>query len=322
MTGPMIWIDQRTGSAHRHCQDRYRVVSDGDHLILAVADGHGGRPYVRSGLGARMACAAAVEVLLNCPDPARIPGAIKDCYDGLVTRHLALRPLVDWELERLGDRPPAEAYGTTLLAALLGPDSTGLFQVGDGELYALDPHGDFFPALPEDTACVGNLTTSLASGRAHVLARFRSAWFCGPAVALLLFTDGCGGGLLRAACALADPEGPEEQLRELFRETAHGDDQTLLLFCSPVTEGEDFRAGLAENICRMEEKRRLQRQMRRDRAEYAELRSYLRLALRKAERMCSTGDPELGAYLDKLESGCRRMNELCERLEAASLRDP
>ena len=321
MTGTMVRAVRRTGSAHRHCQDRYRVISDGDRLILAVADGHGGRPYVRSGLGARMACAAAAEVLLNCPDPAQIPGAIKDRYDGLVARHLALRPLADWELERLGGRPPAEAYGTTLLAALVGPDSTGLFQLGDGDLHALDLRGDFFPALPADAACVGNLTTSLASGRDHVLAHFRAAWFPAPAAALVMFTDGCDGGLLRAVRALADPEGPEEQLRELFRETAHGDDQTLLLVCSPEADGEDFRAGLGENIRRMEEKRRLQRQERRDRAEYAELKSYLRLALRKAERMRRSGDPALGAYLDKLEPSFRRMNELRERLEPTPLRD-
>lgn len=317
MTAPLVYIFQRTGSAHRFCQDRYRVIRCGDRLILVAADGHGGRPYVRSGLGARIACAAAEAALAGQMDPAEIPAAIKDHYDALVTKHLALRPLESWELERLGDRPAAEAYGTTLLAAVITPSCTGLMQLGDGDLHALGFDGAFLSGLTEDTNCRGNLTTSLANGRDHVLARFRTAWFDQPAAAVVMFTDGCEGGLLRAVEAVAAPSGPEEELQCLLRETARGDDQTVLLACVPeITGDEEFRVALAGHLAQMREDLRRQRQKRRERVELAELENYLLLAMRKAERMSKANDPGLMEYLEKLRPSILRMNELRDLLEA------
>lgn len=316
MADHIVHIFQRTGAAHRFCQDRYRVIRHGDRLVLAAADGHGGRPYVRSSLGARIACAAAEAALTGQLDPAEIPAAIKDRYDALVARHLALRPLEGWELERLGDRPPAEAYGTTLLAALITPTRTGLVQLGDGDLHALGFDGAFLPGLAGDDNCRGNLTTSLANSRDHVLARFRTAWYEHPAAAVVMFTDGCDGGLLQAVEAVAAPSGPEQELHRLLRETSRGDDQTVLLVYAPeITGDEEFRAALAGHLARMREELRRKRQERRDRVEYSELQNYLLLALRKAERMNKANDPGLMEYLEKLRPSILRMTELRDLLE-------
>lgn len=319
MTEHIVHAIQRTGSAHRVCQDRYMVVRHGDRLVLAACDGHGGKPYVRSGLGARLACAAVKNVLTQPTLPPDIPAAIKDCYDAMVARHRAFRPLEDWELERLGSRDPAEAYGTTLLAALITPESTVLLQMGDGDLHALRTNGTFFPALPADENCQGNLTSSMANSRDCVLSHFRCARFEEPAAAVMMFTDGCDGGLLQTAGAALDLEGAEGLLRQMFRDTSRGDDQTVILACAPGSGNDEvFRTNLDKSLSRMRYDIRRRRQEARDREEFARLDNYLRLALKKAGRMLRRGDPEFEAYMDKLKPDFLRMKELQKRMRPLS----
>lgn len=47
------------------CQDSSLVYQEEDKSIIVVADGHGGKVYIRSQLGSKLACQAAVEVLKN-----------------------------------------------------------------------------------------------------------------------------------------------------------------------------------------------------------------------------------------------------------------
>lgn len=302
---------QRAGSAHRGCQDRYRVLRREDRLILLVSDGHGGRPYTRSGLGARFACAAAEAVLRKETDSDFIPAAIKDRYDAMVAKHLALRPLEDWEAERLGSLPQPAVYGATLLAAVITPTATELFQLGDGEIHALKADGTFFPGLPADGDCQGNLTTSLAHNREFALRHFRTVRYPEPAAGLMLFSDGCEGGVHQSAVGLADLPALDTHLENMLHITNHGDDQTFLLTWNPeIVDTEPFRNTLTEALQVMAEETRRKKQEMRDLEEYTQLRSYLNLAVRKARRLAQRSAPELDAYLTKLKSSYDRYMQL------------
>lgn len=305
---------RKTGSAHRVCQDRFRTVCDQDRLILIAADGHGGRPYTRSGLGARFACAAAEAALRAGIDDGSIPAAIKDRYDAMVAKHLALRPLEAWELERLGGRARREVYGATLLAAMITPDSTLLVQLGDGEIHALKEDGTFFPRLPDDSACRGNLTTSLCNSRAFALDSFRVIRYPEPAAALMMFTDGCEGGLLQAASGVADLPCLQAHLDAMLRTTNHGDDQTFLLAVDAgAVEQAAFRDTLTAALEDMKAAAKRARQEARDREDYMQLCSYMSLALRRANRMKQKNDPELEVFLQKLKPSYERYLQLQAR---------
>lgn len=308
---------QKTGSAHCTCQDRYRALRLEDRLILVVADGHGGRPYTRSALGADFGCSAAVAALREEVEGGDIPAAIKDRYDAMVAEHLACHPLEDDELERVGDLPHPVVYGTTLLAAVLTLDSTELYQLGDGEIHILKADGTFFPALPDDDGCRGNMTTSLANNREFALSHFRHARYQEPTAALMMFSDGCDGGLLRAAAGLAEPPALLAHLENMLHRTNHGDDQTFLLTYDPgIVEKDSFREGLSAALQTMRAEAKRRKREQRDWEEYKRLCSYLNLALRKANRMARRNDPELEAYMKALKPSYKRYMQLRARFGA------
>ena len=246
---------QEAGYSHRHCQDRFRLEHSENALILAVADGHGGAAYTRSGLGARFACAAAVEVLgaMDCVD---VPAAIKDRYDALVAKHLTHRPLEDWQKAHLKGDPDEAAYGTTLLAARITEDGTWLYQLGDGHILALDADGSLLPTMPEDLDCFLNRSSSLCYDRKRALRKFRTLHFPQPVAAVVLMTDGCDGGTCQALLAAAE-EAPAQLLEQMLRATASGDDQTCVLAVSDRVTPE-FREAVAATVqsLRLEAKRR------------------------------------------------------------------
>ena len=299
---------RHTGSAHRMCQDRCRMERRGDRLILTAADGHGARPFVRTGLGARFACTAAVRVLGDGLPAEDVPAAIKRRYDTMVARHLEFRPLAPWELQRLDGRPPEAAYGTTLMAVSITEAGTALYQLGDGEVHIFDADGQLMDPLPADEQCQGHLTSSLCSSKSSSLASFRMAVHPIPAAAVLMFTDGCEGGLIRAAAALTAPEILEEGLLGMFAATRHGDDQTCLAaFDAEIVSGETFQAGLHWTLDNLRAKAKHQRQEQSERAELAQLQSYLSLALQKARRMASG---ESKSYLNSLRPSVERYSML------------
>ncbi len=302
---------QNGGSRHRFCQDRYYTHRCADRLILAVCDGHGGRPYCRSGLGARFAAAAAVAVLESDIEAALIPAAIKDRYDAMVKKHLAHRPLTQREAERAGDMPHSGVYGTTVLAAVITDHGTDIYQLGDGEIRAVSKKGNFFPMLPADESCRGNLTSSLANGREFALRHFRHLHYASPIGALMLFSDGCEGGFLDTAHALTDPSRLEEGLQAMLHRTDHGDDQTFLLAYDPTAIAqESFQETLTQRIKAAREAIRRKNQIRREREEYARLAAYMNLALQKAERMRQAKDPTLQPFLTSLQPSYQRFLQL------------
>ena len=310
-----LCYQQTTGSYHRHCQDHYQIHAEADRVIAAVADGHGGRPYVRSGLGARFACAAAVKLLRAGIAAQEFPKAMKQTFDHMVKKHLEHRPLVDWEQERLDGRPAWQAYGTTLMAAVMTADKAVLFQVGDGEIHALDANGSFLQALPADENCHGNITTSLVQDMPWVLRNFRYRELPGCS-AVMLFTDGFTGAW-KMAEGLLNPEALESHVAETLRRGRHGDDQTFVMVYLPEKVRSDaFQNGLQEHIglIRTELEKRKQREVIRK--ELDELRVYLHLAMRRAEKLKEENSADYETYLQKLKPKYERYLQLQQQLES------
>lgn len=299
---------QRTGSAHELCQDRCRVFCDGNRIILSAADGHGNTAYSRSAQGAFFAANAAVEVLQNETAGADVPAAIKDRYDQQVANHLRYLPLDPQELMRLGNRPQTAAYGTTLLAVRVGADGTDVFQMGDGEIYLFGPDGTLLPELPKDEHCKGNFTSSLSYPRGKALRCFRHLHIPRIATAVMMFTDGCEGGLEKACAGLMEPEKLDACLEEMVSATDHGDDQTcLLVFDADAVAEDTFRKGLVKTLEGIREAARRERRLRRACEEFLQLQEYLTKAVNKAGRM---RPHEASAFLRTLQPDMDRYEQL------------
>ncbi len=306
---------QKRGSHHCFCQDYYVTAHHEDRMILVVSDGHGAATYTRSGWGANFACNAMVEVLQSEIAHADVPAAVKDRYDALVAEHMAEHPLADWEVERVGNDPHCAVYGATLLAACITPNGTDLYQLGDGEIHAVDESGSFLPDLPEDELCRGNLTTSIAHNREFALKHFRTMHYDAPVTAIMLMSDGCDGGFLRTANALSDTAQLENNLRAMLRATNRGDDQTVLLAYDPgAVNTEAFRHGLTDAILEAQKEARRARKAMRELEEFERLRSYLKLAYRNIKRMGKQNDPRLQEYLDSLAPSYERYMQLLKSI--------
>ncbi len=228
-------------------------------LVAAVADGHGGRPYVRSGLGAHLAVALACEVgtaavgyLGSGPDESSIRTQLSGpVVEGLVLRwraqvtaHLGNHPFSTEEFAHAGAALTADphlAYGCTVLVGLFGPDWVGLVQIGDGDITVV--RGELTSApIPADDRLVGGQTTSLALPSA--MSDARVAAITGQLPELVVLTsDGYGNSFVSPdwqqdvgtdLAALARRNGLEplaEQLPGWLAESsvASGDDVTMAL---------------------------------------------------------------------------------------------
>lgn len=248
------------GSSHIRCntpcQDQFLVAQNETAALFTLADGHGSAPYTRSGLGARMMCAAARQVLLaenaiTQPDQA-LAAALKDTYDHLVARHMQFRPLAQWEKARLETRPPEQAYGCTFLAVLSTEQETLCCQVGDGHIALLDPCATFLPSLASDSACMGNVTSSMAYEREDCLNHFRLRRYPHPVAALLMYSDGYAHpGLHPYAAAGLLAMDPSISMEQILSEGRHGDDLTFLLAADPrQTAAEAFQSCLPRTVYR------------------------------------------------------------------------
>ncbi len=210
------------GESHRRdgkpCQDWAAASGTGGFCVAAVADGHGGEKYFRSGTGARIACHESIQCALKCILTEEFTQAMRDphCSDALrermlgqleesiilawgeaVRRHLVHKPFSDDELlavreERRGQMADFEhavtAYGATLLLAVLCDGFWFGLHIGDGALVALPEDGEPYRPIEPDERCVGNYVTSLCDKNA--IRYFHHAWGAWPPAALLLVTDG------------------------------------------------------------------------------------------------------------------------------------
>ncbi len=183
---------------------------------LAVADGHGGARHFRSAVGARLAVAAARDVMLAMvPEfehadsgvraelaSGAAPRRIVARWAELARAELAVRPITQDEWRRLqaaeGPDGVAQvhdnsllAYGSTLLFALALPGGLVLGQIGDGDLITVEADGSARRPVPPDDRLAGRYTTSICHPGAENDFRcvVREGASARPAL-LLLATDG------------------------------------------------------------------------------------------------------------------------------------
>ena len=161
-----------------------------DPCILAIADGHGAPLHFRSHRGSRFAVRSAVAVLrrfarsnvatdnrsaVHGMPPETLARELVQAWKAQVSADIARRPLAEWELDEIADRVPSAsidrldadpmlAYGSTLIAALILPDSVLYLQLGDGDIHVLrDEDASSHSPLPHDPLLLGDQTTSLCS---------------------------------------------------------------------------------------------------------------------------------------------------------------
>ena len=235
---------------HPKNQDSCLVSSNDGTTTLIVADGHGGSAYVRSSMGSRIACLAAKKAVDSGLSGEELKAAIKDGFDRLVRKHMRLRPFEEWELQKLGCFSGINAYGTTLLLAVIHPTFTECLQLGDGELHLLGADGQFIHVLPKDPDCIGNITSSMCYDRQEAIHHMRSTIINEPIAAAILFTDGYIHKTDRPCelAALLDAQEDDITLHfsEVLKKGRRGDDQTCIFaYDTDIVSSKEFQDGLS-----------------------------------------------------------------------------
>lgn len=231
----MIYSVSFIGKKHlreqKRRQDRCLKYSDDKCIILVVADGHGGSPYVRSEIGAYIACNVARDELKKPDFGDHTIDMIKERFDKYVNCHLKYKPLSPDEKEKLGELPEPFAYGTTLLAVKITQNDTIVLQIGDGRILAVKPNGELFPDLPDDENNIGSNTSSLVLKNAK--RKFRFLQYGEPAACVILYSDGYKPKE-DLPWTILESLNPSYQITNLQSEVKKGDkyqdDQTLVLY--------------------------------------------------------------------------------------------
>lgn len=196
------------------CQDRSRAWTDGRAGAIAAADGHGGREYARSAVGAKRAATISLKWLrlalsrwrtVDHKKLAFLSGRILREWRVSCRKHFRAHPLTASERARLGPhdgqfRP--SLYGATLLYAAMTPGFCFISQIGDGlglRLGAAD-EADF--PVPDDPRLCGQCTTSLCDAGAKGEFRHWLSNRPGGTRAILLCTDGVADSYAPASLAL------------------------------------------------------------------------------------------------------------------------
>jgi Protein phosphatase 2C len=242
----------------------------GDHVILAVADGHGSAKNFRSATGSVFAkdvsLRLAEEIVTAGPPKLSdvkislqsvIPRRIVQDWLALVHADLRESPLTEKELatlERQSGRKsrdlvaenPHLAYGSTLVTAMAAKSFTAFWQIGDGDVLIVSGRGHVDRPVAGDEQLIANETTSLCSPEAWRL--FRTAVLGTPAPMIMVSTDGFansfqsdegffkfGSDVLRivAAEGIDAVDGKlDGWLTEMTRQGS-GDDISLGIICQP-----------------------------------------------------------------------------------------
>ncbi len=209
----------RTGAAHRRagrpCQDallcgELRSADGQPVMVMAVADGHGGRRYLRSDVGSRLACERAlVEVQRTLGERPLGGGAGEADWSRWLERELPAAIERGWleAVEAHWREEPGEGpflpllYGSTLGLVVMTARWWGHTGLGDWDLVRVEADGR--PLLIEEeseTIAPGEATCSLCQPQAASLfARRASLHPIAPDdgdFALVLCTDG-----IRKSCA-------------------------------------------------------------------------------------------------------------------------
>lgn len=218
--------------------------------LAVVADGHGGSRHFRSAVGARLAVAAARDVLwpmaasfergsavqrgdLAC---VQAPRRIVARWAELARAEIGAHPIAADEWKRLQaaagpeavaqvHSEPLLAYGATLLFAFAMPDCLVLGQLGDGDLLIVDAAGNVRRPVPRDERLVGHFTTSIchAGAAADLRCVVREGALAEPSL-VLLATD----GLVNSFHADADVEQVARALLALLQQRGASDAELAL----------------------------------------------------------------------------------------------
>lgn len=248
-----ILFSREKSLKHPKNQDAGLVSSNDDTSVLIIADGHGGAPYVRSSMGARIACLAAKKAVKSSLTGEELKAAIKDGFDRLVRKHLKQKPFEEWEFQKLGNRSLVDAYGTTLLLIIIHPNYTECLQLGDGGLHLIGADGQFIQPLPKDPHCIGNITSSMCYDREEAIRHMRNMVIYQPIAAAILFTDGyvhkTGQPYEMAALLDVKEEDILHHFTEILKKGRRGDDQTcIFVYDADIVVSERFQEGLARTI--------------------------------------------------------------------------
>lgn len=182
--GCQTYFARKRGKGHIEngtvCQDYCLVknVSD-DVLVIAVADGHGGEAYVKSDIGARLACetiAYSVKNMFNSKSPS-LSGDV--WVEVIKTKEFKSKYINLWKEAVLKDYKKCsendqestpgniiKQYGTTILFAIVTKKYLALGQLGDGAILMFnnDNQCQLFKRHAIKTT---SQTSSLASARAE-----------------------------------------------------------------------------------------------------------------------------------------------------------
>ena len=206
----------RRGASHyrnnQPCQDAFALwsgaIRGSPRLVAAVADGHGDARHDLSDVGAALAVQVAVSELCSFhvghadPPDAQMRRDFKSDCPRIISRRWreAVRsdasercPTViapssapqELATELADESPLFRRYGTTLLTALLTPETLCVAQLGDGDIVWLRPDGECERPFPVELA-IGTETDSLCSPNAQVC--WKTATLDRRAGGLLLLT--------------------------------------------------------------------------------------------------------------------------------------
>jgi len=192
---PLVQVVGRSvvGASHGRTrtpnQDAYACVPEsghGDHVVVAVADGHGSSRSFRSDRGSKLAVSVATRLVRGRalaltgvpPERARdqllgIAKTIVERWDREVRADLKRDPFGDGDLDGLDERArreldgnPLLAYGATILVVSVTRDGVYYLQLGDGDIMLVARDGTAWLPLPPDRRLMANETTSLCLPRA------------------------------------------------------------------------------------------------------------------------------------------------------------
>ncbi len=176
------------GASHikknKNCQDASASYADEKCALAVVADGHGGDDYLRSEIGAKLACRAAevgIRELIENVDGntffqspekrmRQLAASVIGKWNEGIHRHYENKPFTDEETEVLSEKAKRKyleegrfesAYGTTLLAVGMNENYWIGMHIGDGKCVGVNPEGQFKHPIPWDEKCFLNATTSI-----------------------------------------------------------------------------------------------------------------------------------------------------------------
>ena len=190
------------------CQDYSSVYHDIERTIITCCDGHGGKVYIRSNVGAKMASFAIENVLKSLNnssfrlDEEELENKIKLellCeWNKLIERKITNSSVKKKELEGLNDdqiellkNHPVVAYGTTLCGALVYKNKLVVVSIGDCESVLISK-GKVARVFDTNDDPAGNITYSMCQDDAYQYLRVKILNF-NNYDGIILCTDGVSG---------------------------------------------------------------------------------------------------------------------------------